>query len=126
LLNQSDALFGLPVALSALLEVLLDAALAVHPYLGHLRGREEEGQQHRAIPVPAGKVDGHDDEPSNPTGGVQGAPPVGSPGDGGGQRHCDGQPQSEGGGGSGGLDRHRGGRGGAAAILDGLGNFRWL
>jgi hypothetical protein len=83
-LNQSDALFGLPVALSALLEVLLDAALAVHPYLGDLRGREEEGEQHRAIPVPAGKVDAHDDEPGHPTGGVQGAPPVGPPGDGGG------------------------------------------
>lgn len=105
-LNNRVTLFRLPVALPALLEVLLDATLALHPNLGQLGGREEEGQQHRAVPVPAGEVDRGDEEPGHPARGVQGAPPDGPPGDGGGQRHGNGRPHREGGGGG---DRHGGG-----------------
>lgn len=62
---------GLPVALAALLEVVLDAALPVRADLGRLGRGGEEGQHERAVPVPAGEVDRHDDEPGCPAGAVQ-------------------------------------------------------
>lgn len=103
-----------PVALAALLEVLLDAALAVLADLGHLGRREEEGQQQRAVPVAAGEVDRHHGETGGSARGVQGAAPDGARGDDGGQRRADGRPDREGGGGDG-----HGELVGSAAVRDG-------
>ena len=94
----------LPVALAALLKVVLDAALAVLPDLGDLGRGQEEGQQQRAVPVAAGDVDRHDDEASDPARGIQGAAADRARCDEGRKRRAYGRPDHEGG--EGGGDHH--------------------